>query len=102
MKRYSRNKVCRAYSKGYQKGLLGRSNESCPHFEKNKRQAWLAGWRDGWADHIEGYREIPGITGAEIICISGNHRYTTQGLASKLDKEASCISFIFPNKREIE
>ena len=46
MKRQKRDRGERAYSRGYQAGLQGRSRDSCP-FEDTMRQTWLNGWRDG-------------------------------------------------------
>lgn len=48
MKRQKRDRGERAYSRGYQAGLQGRSREACP-FEEEEivRQAWLNGWREG-------------------------------------------------------
>jgi len=61
MKTQKRDKTERAYTKGYQNGLSGRSKEICPHDELNQRQAWLTGWREGWSDHVDGYIGVSGI-----------------------------------------
>ena len=69
MKKHKRNKKERAYSKGYQNGIYGKSNENCPHYQPETRFAWLNGWRDGWADRSEGYRPIPGLPGPNIVSV---------------------------------
>ncbi|MFZ5756109.1 MAG: ribosome modulation factor [Pseudomonadota bacterium] len=48
MKRQKRDRGERAYSRGYQAALQGRSPESCP-FQMGDfmRQTWLNGWRAG-------------------------------------------------------
>lgn len=46
MKRQKRDRGERAYSRGYQAGLQGRSRDSCP-FDDTMRQTWLNGWREG-------------------------------------------------------
>lgn len=52
MKRHKRDRSDRAFSRGYQAGLDGRSREACPFLESNLRQQWLHGWRNarehGW------------------------------------------------------
>ncbi len=47
MKRQKRDRGERAYSRGYQAALQGRSREACPFVDDNTRQAWLNGWREG-------------------------------------------------------
>lgn len=47
MKRQKRDRGERAYSRGYQAALQGRSREACPFVEENLRQTWLNGWREG-------------------------------------------------------
>lgn len=55
MKRQKRNQTDRAFSKGYQVGVEGRSRTLCPHGGGNNRQEWLNGWREGREDHWNGY-----------------------------------------------
>ncbi len=63
MKRQKRDMTERAFAKGYQMGNAGRSNELCPHHEISvQRQAWLNGWREGWADHVNGFVGVSGIS----------------------------------------
>ena len=49
MKRQKRDRGERAYSRGYQAGLQGRSRDACPFAEEEEamRQTWLNGWREG-------------------------------------------------------
>lgn len=54
MKRQKRDRLERAYSKGYQIGLAGRSKELCPHQELDTRENWLTGWREGRNGFLHG------------------------------------------------
>jgi ribosome modulation factor len=51
----------RAFQKGYQAGLVGRSIETCPHSNEEQRQFWLSGWREGRSDQWDGYTGISGM-----------------------------------------
>ena len=55
MKSQKRDQQARAYSKGYQAGIDGRSRSNCPHENKNTRETWMSGWREGRNDHWDGY-----------------------------------------------
>jgi ribosome modulation factor len=55
MKRQKRNQIERAFSKGYNAGIEGRSRSLCPHENGNIRQTWLSGWREGREDHWDGF-----------------------------------------------
>ncbi|BFM16427.1 ribosome modulation factor [Maricurvus nonylphenolicus] len=55
MKRQKRNQIERAFSKGYNAGIEGRSRSLCPHENGNMRQTWLSGWREGREDHWDGF-----------------------------------------------
>ena len=55
MKRQKRNQPERAFSRGYQAGIEGRSRTQCPHDSDPTRQNWLSGWREGREDHWNGY-----------------------------------------------
>lgn len=57
MKRQKRSPLDRAYSKGYQAGISGRSKSGCPHEEQIARQTWLTGWREGREDHWNGMND---------------------------------------------
>lgn len=61
MKRQKRDKSDRAYTKGYQTGVSGRSKDICPHVEPQLRQAWLSGWREGRIDNWDGMIGVSGV-----------------------------------------
>ncbi|AUM11488.1 ribosome modulation factor [Ketobacter alkanivorans] len=61
MKRQKRDKTSRAFVKGYQAGVSGRSKDSCPFAEIVSRHTWLSGWREGRTDQWEGYTGVSGI-----------------------------------------
>ena len=54
MKRSKRNRIKRAFEKGYQLGLAGRSKENCPFLTGLARIKWLEGWKEGRNDWREG------------------------------------------------
>ena len=62
MKTQKRDKSERAYTKGYQVGSLGRSQDLCPHETEAPRQAWMAGWRQGRIDQWEGFTGVESVT----------------------------------------
>lgn len=50
MRRQKRDKLGRAFSNGYQAGLLGRNKENCPYQNNNTKSEWLGGWRETVTD----------------------------------------------------
>lgn len=54
MKRLKRNRIQRAFEKGYQLGLAGRPRENCPFLTGLARMRWLEGWHEGRNDWREG------------------------------------------------
>ncbi|MGD8177128.1 ribosome modulation factor [Marinimicrobium sp. ARAG 43.8] len=54
MKRQKRDPSARAFGKGYQAGIAGRSRSFCPHGDGDARQQWLSGWREARTDHWDG------------------------------------------------
>jgi len=54
MKRQKRDRLDRAFSKGFQAGVGGRSKEHCPHLNLDSRSQWLGGWREGFDGRING------------------------------------------------
>ena len=60
-KRHKRDRSARAWSKGYQAGLIGRSQEQCPHEAELARSQWLDGWAAGHSDHETGTVAIGGM-----------------------------------------
>ena len=61
MKRQKRDMNDRAFQRGYQAGLVGRSMDTCPHAAENQRQNWLSGWREGRSDSRDGYTGVSGV-----------------------------------------
>lgn len=64
MKRQKRRNSLRAYTKGYEAGLKGRSKSGCPHDSGENRVQWMGGWREGREDHWDGFS---GAAGAQRI-----------------------------------
>ncbi len=58
MKSQKRNQAERAFGKGYQAGIQGRSRSVCPHENGSSRQEWLAGWRESRIDQWDGYNRM--------------------------------------------
>lgn len=54
MKTQKRDLAPRAYNRGYEAGISGRSRENCPYQSSQIRQDWQNGWRDGRSDHWAG------------------------------------------------
>lgn len=54
MKRQKRDRQNRAFSKGYQAGIAGRSKDQCPYNNIEIKSEWLGGWREAIADRQEG------------------------------------------------
>ena len=62
MKKHKRDVHRRAYLKGYQPGISGRSRDDCPVAEQASwRTDWQAGWRDGRSGFWEGKIGVSGI-----------------------------------------
>ena len=61
MKRQKRNRVARAYSRGYLAGIEGKSRDICPFAELDARSSWMNGWREGRTDQIHGYTGVAGV-----------------------------------------
>ena len=61
MRRQKRDMNDRAYQRGYQAGLVGKSIETCPHTTEQQRQFWLSGWREGRSDQWDGYTGVSGV-----------------------------------------
>ena len=57
MKTQKRDPAYRAYKKGYQNGIDGRSSDYCPYSSSPLRQNWLNGWNDGRQDQVTGFPE---------------------------------------------
>ena len=61
MKRQKRDMNSRAFNRGYQAGLTGRSIDFCPHEDEAHRQNWVTGWRAGRSDQWDGLTGISGV-----------------------------------------
>ncbi|MCL6414623.1 ribosome modulation factor [Aestuariirhabdus sp. Z084] len=61
MKRQKRDKTERAFVKGYNTGVTGKSRDQCPHDALEMRQAWLTGWREGRSDNWDGLTGVSGV-----------------------------------------
>ncbi|MBD3647726.1 MAG: ribosome modulation factor [Pseudomonadales bacterium] len=61
MKRQKRDRHERAFTRGYQIGLHGKSRDLCPYQDSEKRQAWLSGWRTGREANWDGLTGTAGV-----------------------------------------
>ena len=61
MRRQKRDKNNRAFARGYQLGVHGKSKDLCPYQESSTRQAWISGWRTGRGDNWDGYIGTAGV-----------------------------------------
>lgn len=61
MKRHKRDRTSRAWQKGYQAGLIGRSRDTCPHQIDAHRTSWIEGWEAGQADLSDGVHSVGGL-----------------------------------------
>ncbi len=61
MRRQKRDMNTRAFDKGYQAGVSGRSSEDCPHAGDEARLNWLSGWREGRSDQWDGLTGVSGV-----------------------------------------
>jgi ribosome modulation factor len=61
MKTLKRNKSIRAYAKGYQSGVCGKTKDFCPYSYGDVRQAWLTGWREGRTDNWDSLIGVSGL-----------------------------------------
>jgi ribosome modulation factor len=61
MRRQKRQKISRAFTRGYQTGVSGKSKDLCPFNDEAARQSWLAGWRNGREDNWDGYLGTAGV-----------------------------------------
>ena len=68
MKRQKRDIEQRAFNKGYQAGVSGKSKSLCPNTTESAKQNWLTGWREGRGDKwdgligVSGLHKLPGIS----------------------------------------
>ena len=62
MKRHKRDKEIRAFDRGYQIGVSGKSKELCPYVDESTRHKWISGWRQGREDNWSGYTGVAGVS----------------------------------------
>jgi len=60
MKKQKRDLQERAFTRGYRAGIERKSKDLAPP-DGAIRDAWMAGWRSGRADHWDGYTGVSGI-----------------------------------------
>ena len=60
MRRSKRDMIKRAFERGYQMGLSGRSKETCPHGRGRNQLSWLQGWHAGHVDQWDGATALTG------------------------------------------
>jgi len=60
MKSHKRDIHQRAFRRGYDAGINGRSKDLCPH-QTDTKQDWLSGWREGRQDFWDGLTGINNI-----------------------------------------
>lgn len=61
MKTQKRDLSSRAFNRGYQAGITGKSRDNCPHSQTQTRTQWLAGWREGREAQWDAHTGIAGI-----------------------------------------
>ncbi len=61
MKRQKRDMKDRAFSRGYQAGVSGRSRDLCPHEQQSVREEWMRGWREGRSDNWDGLSSVTAV-----------------------------------------
>jgi ribosome modulation factor len=66
MRRQKRDKSNRAFTRGYQTGVHGKSKDLCPYHDIEARQSWLTGWRTGREDQWDGYVGTAGVSHAPV------------------------------------
>lgn len=61
MRRLKRDPLERAFLRGYQHGIHGKSRDMCPFTHPTARQAWINGWREGRGDNWDGLTGAAGL-----------------------------------------
>lgn len=75
MKRQKRDHIERAYHKGYQAGIEGRSRSNCPHETGRARQLWISGWREARTDQWDGFNRMAQIQKHSNLPTQAGMRY---------------------------
>ncbi|AYN94894.1 MULTISPECIES: ribosome modulation factor [Pseudomonas] len=71
MRRLKRDPMERAFQRGYQHGVSGKSRDLCPFNHQKIRQAWMNGWREGRGDHWDGFIGTAGIHRLNQLNVAG-------------------------------
>lgn len=58
MRSQKRSQTEKAFSKGYQAAMQGKSWSNCPYGNGAARQTWMSGWREGREDHWNGLNQM--------------------------------------------
>lgn len=61
MRRQKRDLGQRAFNKGYQAGITGKSKSLSENYSDDIQQDWLNGWREGREDNWNGMTGVSGI-----------------------------------------
>jgi ribosome modulation factor len=61
MKKQKRDTTNRAFQRGYQNGLAGKSKDQCPYDQGDIRSHWISGWREGRTDQWDGLTGVAGV-----------------------------------------
>ncbi len=61
MRRLKRDPLERAFLRGYQNGITGKSRDLCLFTHPTTRQSWLNGWREGRGDNWDGLTGTAGL-----------------------------------------
>lgn len=61
MKSQKRSHTERAFNKGYQAAMGGKSWDACPFESGTARQMWMSGWREAREDHWDGFSQAAQI-----------------------------------------
>lgn len=73
MKRQKRDQFERAYGKGYQAGIDGRSRSLCPHESGKVRELWMSGWREARTDQWDGLNRMAQVQKLSNMSYGGLH-----------------------------
>lgn len=69
MKRHKRERSELLFSRGFNAGIAGRSQDTCPYQDINLRQHWMAGWREGRSNEREG---LQGVAALHLVSALGS------------------------------
>ncbi len=75
MKRQKRDPIERAFERGYQIGLAGKSKSLCPTETGPSHQEWLNGWRQGRDDYWGGMKPMSASSLASVNRVIIHHQH---------------------------